>query len=109
MNSNQRQGMNSDLPTPERILRIVTGYWATSILGAAATHSLFTHLEAGVNTTGELAAKAAISERGAQTLLDGLVSLGLVELRDGQYHNSPDAATFLVEGKPTCMSGFAKV
>lgn len=106
---NSSQSVNSTQPTPEGILRLATGYWATGILGAAASYSLFTHLEAGAGTASQLAAKAGISQRGTQTLLDGLVSLGLVELHDGTYHNTPEAATFLVEGKPTCLSSFAKV
>ncbi|KRV48496.1 SAM-dependent methyltransferase [Wenjunlia vitaminophila] len=101
--------MNSSQPTPDRIMQLINGYWATGILGAAASHSLFTHLEAGADTAERLAARAGISGRGAQTLLDGLVSLGLVELRDGGYRNTPEAASFLVEGKPTCLSSFAKL
>jgi hypothetical protein len=73
--------MNANQPTPERIMQLATGGWAAGILGAAASHSVFTHLEAGANTADKLAAQAGISERGAQTLLDGLVGLGLVELR----------------------------
>lgn len=101
--------MTVEQPRPDRILEIANGYWATGILGVAARHSLFTHLEASVHTAMELAAKAGISERGAQTLLDGLVSLGLVELRDGEYRNTAEAATFLVEGKHAGLSGFAKL
>jgi SAM-dependent methyltransferase len=101
--------MNSTQPTSERIMQLINGYWATGILGVAANHSLFTHLETGADTADQLAAQAGISERGAQTLLDGLVSLGLVELHDGKYHNTAEAATFLVEGKPTCLSSFAKL
>ena len=100
--------MNSNQPTPERIMQLATGYWATGILGAAASHSLFTHLEAGAGTADKLAAQAGISERGAQTLLDGLVSLGLIELRDGNYRNTAEAATYLVEGQPACLSSFAE-
>jgi SAM-dependent methyltransferase len=101
--------MNGNQPTPERIMQLATGGWATGILGAAASHSLFTHLEAGADTADQLAAQAGISERGAQTLLDGLVGLGLVELREGNYRNTAEAATFLVEGQPACLSSFAKV
>lgn len=90
-------------------MRLITGYWATGILGAAASHSLFTHLDAGATAADQLAVRAGISQRGAQTLLDGLVSLGLVELHDGNYRNTAEAATFLVEGRPTCLSGFAKL
>ena len=101
--------MNSGQPTSERILQLINGYWATGILGAAASHSLFTHLEAGAVDAGQLAARAGISRRGAQTLLDGLVSLGLVELHDGGYRNSAEASAFLVEGQPNCLSGFARL
>jgi hypothetical protein len=101
--------MSNDEPTSDRIMRLITGYWATGIVGAAASHSVFTHLAAGATDAGELAARAGISPRGAQALLDGLVSVGLVEVADGGYRNSADAAAFLVEGQPTCLTGFAKV
>lgn len=100
--------MTERQPTPERIMQLATGCWATAILGAAANLAVFTHLAAGVATAEKLAAQAGISERGAQTLLDGLVALELVELREGSYRNSAEAATFLVEGQPGCVTGFAK-
>jgi SAM-dependent methyltransferase len=96
-------------PTSMRIMQLINGYWATGILGVAASHSLFTHLEAGADTADQLADRAGISRRSAQTLLDGLVSLGLAEVRDGGYRNSADAAAFLVEGQPACLSSFARL
>jgi predicted O-methyltransferase YrrM len=101
--------MNSSGPTSDRIMRLITGYWATGILGAAASHSLFTHLEEGAGTVDQLAARAGISSRGTQALLDGLVSVGLVDVRDGRYRNTAEASAFLVEGRPTSLCGFAKV
>jgi SAM-dependent methyltransferase len=101
--------VNDDQPRPDRILEIANGYWATGLLGVAARHSLFTHLEAGVDTADQLAAKIGISGRGSQTLLDGLVGLGLVELRDARYRNTRQAATFLVEGRATSLSGYARL
>lgn len=101
--------MSNDQPRPDRILEIANGYWATGLLGVAARHSLFTHLEAGVDTTEQLAAKTGLSERGTQTLLDGLVGLGLVEVRDVGYRNTAEAATFLVEGHPTSLTGYARL
>jgi len=65
--------MSNDQPTPERIMQFATGYWATGLLGAAASLSVFTHLEGGADTADRVAAQAGISARGAQTLLDGLV------------------------------------
>jgi SAM-dependent methyltransferase len=90
-------------------MELINGYWATAVLGAAASHKLFTHLEAGADTAHELAVRAEISERGAQTLLDGLVSIGLVEVHDGRYRNTPEASAFLVEGRPTSLSRFAEL
>lgn len=101
--------MSDNQPAVGRILQIATGVWATAILGAAASHSLFTHLENGEGTADKLAKRAGISERGAQSLLDGLVGIGLVELRDGTYRNTAEASAFLIEGRPAYLGGLAKV
>ncbi|RAG85139.1 SAM-dependent methyltransferase [Streptacidiphilus pinicola] len=90
-------------------MQITTGNWAQSILATSAIHSLFNHLEAGADTPEQVAKAAELSQRGTQALLDGLVGLGLVETRGGRYHNTPEAAAFLVEGKPGYLGGFAKV
>src|SRR5260370_41081776 len=81
-------------PTSKRIMQLINGYRATGILGVAASHSLFTHLQAGADTASQLAARAGISRRGAQTLRAGLVSPGLGARLDGRYRNTAAAATF---------------
>ncbi|MFI1019047.1 class I SAM-dependent methyltransferase [Streptomyces sp. NPDC020965] len=101
--------MTDEQPTPDGVLRLINGYWATGVVGAAACHSLFTHLEDGAGTAAELAERAGIAPRGAQTLLDGLVGVGLVELSEGRYRNTPEASRYLVDGKPTSLSGFARL
>ncbi|MBK3639037.1 SAM-dependent methyltransferase, partial [Streptomyces sp. MBT97] len=92
--------MTNNQPAPDGVMRLINGYWNTGVIGAAATHRVFTHLENGAGTAEEIAALAEISERGAQSLLDGLVSVELVALEDGRYRNTPAASAFLVEGKP---------
>jgi len=101
--------MNGTHPSPERILQLSTGGWAAAILGAASAHTVFGHLAAGEDTAARLAKRAEISERGAQTLLDGLLGLGLVELHDGSYRNTPEASAYLIEDRPGYLGGFAKV
>ncbi len=101
--------MTDNPPSPDGVMRLINGYWATGVIGAAASHSLFTHLEQGAGTATELATRAAISERGAQTLLDGLVSIGLVTVDEGRYRNTAEASTYLVEGRPACLSSFAQL
>ncbi|KUN06019.1 SAM-dependent methyltransferase [Streptomyces yokosukanensis] len=101
--------MTNDTPSPDRVMRLINGYWATGVLAAASTHSLFTHLEHGAGTAAELADRAGISERGAQTLLDGLVSVGLVEVHESRYRNTPEASTYLVEDTPVSLARFARL
>jgi len=96
-------------PTPEKVMQIITGGWATSILGAAAQHGIFTALEENPATTETVAKKTGISLRGAQALLDGLTGLGFLSLSEGQYQNTPDASMFLVKGKPSYLGGMAEV
>lgn len=95
--------------TPERIMQLITGHWAAATFGTALTYSVFTHIDKGADTCDVLAKAAGLSPRGTQALLDGLVGLGLLAVKNGQYENAPDAATFLVEGKATWMGGFGKM
>src|SRR5713226_6583025 len=103
------QETTMDRPTPDKVMQLITGTWAASILGAAARHGLFTVLEGNPDSTDGVAKKASISPRGAQALLDGLTGLGLVTLSSGKYQNTPDASAFLVKGKPSYMGALADV
>lgn len=96
-------------PTPEKVMQIITGGWATSILGAAAQHGVFTALEGEPANTETVAKKTGISMRGAQALLDGLTGLGFLSLSNGLYQNSADASAFLVKGRPSYLGGMAEV
>ena len=96
-------------PTPDKIMQLITGGWAVSILGAAAKHGIFTALEAGPDTVDGVAKKTGISLRGAQALLDGATGLGLLTLSGGRYQNSPEASAFLVKSKRSYLGGMAEV
>src|ERR1700722_14711044 len=96
-------------PNPEKVMQLITGGWATAILGGATQHGLFTALEGNPATAETVAKKTEISLRGAQALLDGLTGLGLLSLSEGLYRNSPDASSFLVKGKPSYLGGMAEV
>jgi ubiquinone/menaquinone biosynthesis C-methylase UbiE len=96
-------------PTPEKVLQLITGGWACSILGGAARHGICTALEGNPDTAANIAKKTDISLRGAQALLDGLTGLGLLTLSGGRYQNSPEASAFLVKGKPSYLGAMAEV
>jgi len=95
--------------SPEKVMQVISAGWACSILGTAARHSVFTHLEGKGGNAAGLAKKAGISQRGSQALLDGLTGLGLLTLSNGIYRNSTEASTYLVKGKPTYLGGMAEV
>lgn len=102
--------MNQQPPSPEKVLSYtLQGMASSTALGAAATHSLFTHIEKGAGTVEEIARAASISVRGTQALLDALVALELVQVADGTYKNAPDASFYLVEGKPAYLGTHAKM
>ena len=96
-------------PTPDKVMQLITGGWAAAILGSAAKHGIFNALEGGGDDAEGVAKKAGISARGAQAVLDGLTGLGLVTLSKGRYQNTPEAAAFLVKGKPAYFGGMAEV
>jgi ubiquinone/menaquinone biosynthesis C-methylase UbiE len=100
--------MNATQVSPERITQLATGGWAAATLGAAVSHSVFTHVDRGHRTVDEIAKAAGLSPRGALALVDGAVGIGLLSVRDGKYENTPEAAAYLVEGKPSYFGGFAK-
>ena len=96
-------------PAPDKILQLISGGWACSILGASARHGIFTALDESPATTEGVAERTGISPRGAQALLDGLTGLGLLTLSGGRYQNSPEASAFLVKGKTTYLGAMAEV
>ena len=101
--------MSEQVPTPERIIQVATGGWASAVLAAGVIHSVFTHVEKGTETLESLASRAGLSPRGAGALLDGLVGLGFLTVSEGRYRNTPDSSEFLVEGKPSYFGGFPRV
>lgn len=94
---------------PEKVMQLITGGWAASILGAAARHGLFAALEAHPDDARGVAKRLGISIRGAQALLDGLTGLGLLTSSDRTYRNTPEAAAFLVKGTPSYLGALAEV
>jgi len=90
-------------------MQLISGGWAAAILGAAAKHGIFNAVEGDGGDAASVAARCGISERGAQSELDGLTGLGLLTLSNGRYRNTPESAAFLVKGNPAYFGGMAEV
>ena len=101
--------MDTTGPKPDKVMQLISGGWATAILGSAVKHGIFNVLEGAGGNADAVATRAGISNRGAQALLDGLTGLGLVTVSQGRYENTPESSAFLVSGKPTYLGGMAEV
>lgn len=99
--------------TPEHILQIGMGFWASKTLLSAVELGLFTELSGGGLTAAQLGTRLDLHERGRDDFLDALVSLGLLA-RDGDepgavYGNTEDTAVFLDKGSPAYLGGILEM
>jgi 2-polyprenyl-3-methyl-5-hydroxy-6-metoxy-1,4-benzoquinol methylase len=92
--------------TPERIMQFAWGYAPTLIIRAALDHHLFDRLDEGPQTVEELAAVTGASKRGLTAILNALVGLQFLSRSQGKYSLMPEAAAFLVSGKPGFHGAF---
>jgi len=99
--------------TPERILEIGRGYWASKTLMSAVELGLFTHLGKETKSGRELEALMGLHPRATSDFLDALVALGLLTSvgfgRDRLYGNSPETAAFLDRNSSRYVGGFLEM
>jgi hypothetical protein len=97
--------MSQDM-TFTRLLEIGTRFWEAKVLLSAIELGVFTELANGPLDLQELTGRLGIHPRGARDFFDALVSLQLLERRDGTYTNAADTDFFLDKNKSTYASGF---
>ncbi|HEX5476079.1 MAG TPA: methyltransferase [Vicinamibacterales bacterium] len=90
--------------TPERIMAVANGHWATQILSTAAHFRFFTLIAQGHRTADALATAAGVNRHGARVLLDAAAALGFLTKHGDEYALAPDAEAFLVEDRPGNMA-----
>jgi hypothetical protein len=76
---------------------------------AADQAGVFTALSEAPATSEELAARLGYDERATRVLVRLLAALRLLLLRDGRYHLSDEARTYLVKGSPWYWAPMASV
>jgi hypothetical protein len=91
--------------SPDAILQVGLGFWASKTLLSAVELELFTELAKRPGTAAELQQRLGLHPRAARDFLDALVSLGFLERRDRTYHNTPATAGFLDKAKPSYIGG----
>ncbi|MGD1714608.1 methyltransferase [Dapis sp. BLCC M172] len=95
-------------PSPEMIMQIGTGFWASKILLTAVKFQLFTLIsQKGSMSASEIKStlKLNCADRHLFDFLDILTSFGFLKrsglLENAKYSNSVDTETFLNKGKPS--------
>ncbi len=99
--------------TPDHIMQIGMGFWASKTLLSAVNLRLFTHLAEQPLTGDEIQARLGLHGRGKYDFLDALVALGFLNrtglMENARYENSEEANTFLDMNKPSYVGGILEM
>ena len=103
-------------PSPEMIMQIGTGFWASKVLLTAVNFELFTLLSRKGSMPGNAiksALKLSCTDRHFFDFLDVLTSFGFLNriglLENAEYSNSIDTDTFLDKNKPSYIGGILEM
>ena len=99
----------SEHPTPERILQVGLGFFASKALLSAVEMGLFTELARRPEGFESLQGRLGLHPRSARDFFDTLVALGFLRRTDGVYANAPEADLFLDKHKPTYVGGLLEM
>ena len=96
--------------TPDYIMQLGLGFWASKALLSAVELDLFTEIGKGPAPAEAVGQRLGLHPRGARDFLDALVSLRVLERdAEGLYANTPEAGTFLDRSKPSYMGGMLEM
>ena len=99
----------SEQPTPDQILQVGLGFWASKTLLSAVEMELFTELAKHPEDAETLRDRLGLHPRSSRDFLDALVALGFLERRDGIYGNTPSTDLFLDKRKPSYLGGLLEM
>ena len=103
-------------PSPENIMKIGAGFWASKVLLSAVNFQLFTNLAAKKSMSAaevkeDLGLKC--SQRNVYDYLDTLTGFGFLNregiLENAVYSNCPDTDIFLDKNKPSYIGGILEM
>ncbi len=95
--------------SPESILQVGLGFWASKTLLSAIELELFTELAKHPEDLATLQGRMGLHPRSARDFLDALVALGFLERTDGVYSNAPETDLFLDKHKPSYIGGMLEM
>lgn len=95
--------------TPERIMQLGLGFWGSKTFLSAVELGLFTELANGPLSEDELKRRLDLHPRAARDFFDALVSLGMLDRRNGLYANTAEGHQFLVRNKLGYIGGLLEM
>lgn len=101
--------MTNDQPTPDAILQLGLGFWASKTLLSAVELGLFTNLARGPLTAKAVMAELGLQPRGTVDFLDALVSVGMLERTGEEYANTAATDLFLDGNKQSYIGGILEM
>lgn len=96
-------------PTPDRIMAVGLGFWASKTLLSAVELGLFTELAGQPADLDTLRVRHQLHPRAARDFFDALVALGFLQRSDGIYSNTPETDLFLDRTKPSYVGGMLEM
>jgi hypothetical protein len=96
--------------TPDNIMQLGLGFWASKTLLSAVELGLFTELAKGPMTADAIGERLNLHARSVRDFLDALVSLSMLERNaEETYANTPEAGMFLDRAKPSYVGGILEM
>jgi len=95
--------------TPEKILQVGLGFWASKTLLSAVELGIFTELAQGPLEEKALRQRVGLNSRGARDFFDALVALHLLNRKGSRYSNTPETDVFLDRTKPSYIGGMLEM
>lgn len=95
--------------SPDHIMQVGTGFWASKTLLSAVEMGVFTELAHGPAELDHLAGRVGLHPRSARDFMDALAALGFLKRVDGMYSNTAETDLFLDRHKPSYIGGMLEM
>ncbi len=97
--------MSTNPPSPDMIMQVGLGFWASKTLLSAVEMGVFTELAKQPEDLESLRGRLGLHPRSARDFLDTLVALGFLRRDGGKYANSPATDFYLDRHKSSYIGG----
>jgi len=95
--------------SPENIMQLGLGFWASKTMLSAVELGLFSELAKGALDVRALTERLGVHQRSARDFFDALVSLRMLARHGDRYANTPETDQFLDRAKPTYAGGMLEM